>query len=56
MTKEEINKELKRILKGLNRKIEMGIDPEANLSSLIIELEHVIEEFGNENRRENSGD
>ena len=27
---------------------EMGIDPEAKLGSLIIELEHVIEEFGNE--------
>ena len=48
MTKEEINKELKRILKGVNGRIEAKIDPEANLGSLIIELEHVIEEFNNE--------
>tara|TARA_R110000796_G_scaffold186927_1_gene303869 strand:+ start:90 stop:236 length:147 start_codon:yes stop_codon:yes gene_type:complete len=47
MIKEELS-HLKRILEGLNRRIEEGIDPEANLGSLIIELEHVIEEFGNE--------
>lgn len=52
MKKEKIIKEIKRILKGLESRLEKGIDADKSLYSIKIELEHIIDPKLSEGRKE----
>lgn len=52
MEKDKIIKEIKRVLKGLEARMENGIDADKSLHSIKIELEHIIDPKMSEGRKE----